>query len=323
MEKKLRIASSPFLRNSKTSTQKIMLDVCIALLPAVAMSVYIFGLRALIIVALSTLSSIAFEVLFQALTKQKITFTDGSAAVTGLLIGLNIPASAPLWLPVFGSLIAIVLVKQLFGGLGQNFMNPAMIARTVLFISWASYMSARMIPETGTLFQGFVAQTDFVSVATPLGNMESYPTLWQLFFGTIPGMLGETSKLALLLGGLYLIYKNVIDWRIPVFMIGTVFVLFYIHTGVIYSTESGMDNALSQILSGGLFLAAFFMATDYVTCPIYKSGRILVAVVCGALIFVIRVYGNYPEGTSFAVLFMNILTPLVDKYTRPKSFGEV
>lgn len=321
MEKKFVVTASPFVRNNLASTQSIMRDVCIALLPAVIASVYFFGLKALILLVLSTVSAVFFEALFQKLGKSKIRIYDYSAAVTGLLVGLNLPSSAPYWMPIFGSLIAIVLVKQLFGGIGQNFMNPAMIARTIMFLSWTALMSARILPQAGNFFAGFSSDVDLVSVATPLAHGEQFG-LWDLLIGNIPGMMGETSKLALLLGGLYLLYRRVIDWRLPVSIITTVFILSYLHTGIIYTSESGVQNALGQILSGGLFIGAFFMATDYVTSPLHRTGRIVGGILCGIIIFVIRAYGSYPEGTSFAVLFLNVMTPLIDRYTRPKSFGE-
>lgn len=320
MAKKFVVTASPFIRNNSSSTKSIMQDVCIALMPAVLAAGYYFGLRAILLVAIASFSAVFFEYVFQKGSKVKIRINDYSALVTGMLVGLNLPSSAPFWFPVFGSLVAIVLVKQLFGGIGQNFMNPAMIARTLMFISWTTLMSARVLPSPGNYFAGFSNDVDLVSVATPLSG--SNASLVDLFVGNVPGMLGETSKLSLLIGGLYLMYRRVIAWHIPVSIIATVFALYYFHTGVIYSPETGVQNALGQILSGGLFLGAIFMATDYVTSPIHKLGRVIGGVLCGILIFVIRAYGSYPEGTSFAILFLNVMTPLIDKYTRPKSFGE-
>ncbi len=323
MNTKLVVTSTPFLRDT-TSTKHLMLDVCIALLPAIIASVIIFGLKALIIVVLAIVSAMLSEYFFQRLSHKNNTLGDLSAVVTGILVALNVPVSAPLWIPIFGSMLAIILVKQMYGGIGQNFVNPALAARTIMFISWTALMSARLIPEVGNMYQGFGSGVDLVSVATPLAaNSETSFTLIQLFLGNIPGMLGETSKLALIIGGIYLIVRRVIDWRVPVFFIGTVFVLFLLKTGTIYSVESGMDNALSHVLSGGLILGAFFMATDYVTCPIYKTGRIIMGIGCGVILFVIRAFGAYPEGCSFAILFMNVATPLIDKWTRPRAFGEV
>lgn len=320
MDKKLIVTTSPFLRDNKVSTKSLMIDVCIALCPAIIASVIFFGLRALILISLAVISSVFFEYLFQVLSKKKPTINDFSAVVTGILIGLNIPASAPFWIPIFGSLVAIILVKQLFGGIGQNFMNPALVARTLMFISWTALMSANILPSSFNFMNGLGAEVDFVSAATPLSGSGNF-TFLDLFLGNIPGMLGETSKLALLIGGIFLIIRKVIDWRTPVFMIATVFLLYWIKTGMVYSSNS-VDNALSQILSGGLFLGAFFMATDYVTAPIYKWGRVAMGIGCGVFVFIIRAFGNYPEGVSFAILFMNVATPLIDKYTMPKSFGE-
>lgn len=334
MENNFVVTSSPFIRNTNISTSKIMLEVIIALFPTVIASVVIFGIKALILILLCVCSCVFFEWAFQKISKKKSTINDLSAVVTGIILGFNLPVTAPFWIPIIGSLIAIILVKQLFGGLGQNFVNPALVSRIILFISWVSLMAARIVPEVGNMLQAFNTN-DYISVATPLafaspeilnsGNSAitfNY-TLSQLFLGNIPGMIGETCKLTLLIGGLYLMLKGIIDWRIPITFIATVFILYFLQTGIIYTQESGMLNPVNQILSGGLILGAFFMATDYVTCPLHKTGRIIMGVGCGVLLFVIRAFGSYPEGCSFAILFMNIATPLIDRYTRPKSFGEV
>ena len=321
MENKFIVSASPFLRDRSVTTRSLMIDVCLALCPSIVAAGIIFGSRALILILLAIISSVLFEYLFQILSKTKTTINDFSAVVTGILIGLNLPSSAPYWMPIFGSFIAIILVKQLFGGIGQNFMNPALVARTIMFISWTALMSSRISPDIFNLLNGMGSDVDFVSVATPLADIKNF-SLFDMFIGNIPGMVGETSKLAILIGGLYLIYKKVIDWRIPVYMIATVFLMYLIKTGTVYSVESGAENALSQILGGGLLLGAFFMATDYVTSPIHKLGRVIMGIGCGIIVFVIRAYGNYPEGTSFAILFMNVATPLIDKYTLPRSFGE-
>lgn len=309
MEHKLIVGASPFIRD-KNSTKSLMIDVCIALIPVIIASTIIFGLKALLLVAIGATTSVIFEALFQVFSKQKLTIYDGSAVVTGILIALNVPVSAPLWIPAFGSLIAIVLVKQMFGGIGSNFVNPALTARTIMFMSWATMMSVSVV--------------DGVSSATPLANAyTSTYSLGQLFIGNFPGMIGETSKIALLIGIIYLIVKKVVDWRIPVSFVGTVFVMYFIKTGTIYTVDSGVENALGQILSGGLFLGAFFMATDYVTSPIHKTGRIIMGIGCGIITYVIRSFGNYAEGVSFAILFMNVATPLINKFIRPKAFWEV
>ncbi len=322
MQRKLAVSSSPFLRNTAVSTRRLMGDVVIALLPTALAAVWFFGAPALGLILVSVAFAVLSEMVYERLTHQKNTISDLSAVVTGLLLAFNLPANAPWWMAAIGAIIAIVLVKQMFGGIGQNFINPALASRTILMLSWAGLMAATAMPNGGQLVGLGSAPVDAVASATPLVN-SSY-SLWQLFIGDIPGMLGETCKLTLLLGGVYLIVRRVIDWRVPVAFIATAFILFWIQTGVIYSVESGTDNALYQILSGGLMLGAFFMATDYVTCPITKWGRVFMGVGCAAILFVIRTFNSsYPEGCSFGILFMNVLTPLIDKWTAPRSFGAV
>lgn len=322
MQRKLIVASSPHLRNEGVSTRRLMLDVILAMLPTAVASVWFFGGSALMLLVVAILSAVAGEFFYQKHTHQKVTVSDGSAIVTGMLLAFNLPASAPWWIAMIGSLIAIILVKQMFGGLGNNFMNPALAARTIMMLSWTSLMAANVLPHAG---QWLAPQAvDAVASATPLGESPASYTLWQLFSGDIPGMLGETCKLTLLAGGLYLIIRRVIDWRIPVSFLVTAFVLFWIKTGTIYSAESGSENVLYQLLSGGLILGAFFMATDYVTSPVTPMGRIIMGVGCAGMLFVIRAFNpSYPEGCSFAILFMNVLTPLIDKLTVPKPFGYV
>ena len=320
MQRSLVVSSSPHLRNEKVSTRGLMTDVVIALLPAAIASVWFFGGSALMLMLVAVGTAVITEYLYQKFTGQKVTAGDMSAVVTGLLLAFNLPASAPWWLAMMGSLIAIVLVKQIFGGIGNNFVNPALAARTILMLSWTTLMAARVLPHAGVWFAPEVA--DAIASVTPLGEKAASYSLWQLFSGDVPGMLGETSKLALTLGGVYLLIRRVIDWRIPVTFIVTAFVLFWIHTGTVYSVESGADNALYQLLSGGLLLGAFFMATDYVTSPITPLGRIIMGVGCAGVLFVIRAFNPaYPEGCSFAILFMNVLTPLIDKLTVPSFFG--
>ena len=230
--------------------------------------------------------------------------------VTGLLLAYNLPANAPIWLAVVGGVIAIVLVKQMFGGIGSNFMNPALTARAILFISWYGLMSS--YPQT-------TFAVDATSSATPLaligaGNVQDV-NLWNLMIGNCGGVLGETCKLAIIAGGVYMLIRRIIDWRIPVTFIGTVFLC--------YLFKDGAEVAVYQIFAGGLMLGAFFMATDYATSPVSGIGKIIMGVGCGILLFVIRAYASYPEGCSFAILFMNVVTPLIDKFTMPKPFGEV
>ncbi len=328
MQRKLVVSSSPHLRNESVSTRRLMLDVIIAMLPTAVASVIYFGGDALRLILVAVVTAVAAEYFYQKLTKQKTTVSDLSAVVTGMLLAFNLPASAPWWIAAVGSLIAIVLVKQMFGGMGNNFVNPALAARTIMMLSWTSLMAANVMPHAwqwATTSADTVASAtvDAVASATPLGESPLHYTLWQLFSGNVPGMLGETCKLTLILGGVYLLIRGVIDWRIPAAFIGTAFVLFWIQTGSLYSPE-GTHSVLYQMLSGGLLLGAFFMATDYVTSPVNPWGRVIMGAGCAVMLFVIRVYNSsYPEGCSFAILFMNVLTPLIDKMTTPKPFGYV
>ena len=287
-----------------------MQEVCLALAPAGIAGIILFGPQAAVLIAASVISAVLAEYFYQKLTHQKVTVGDWSAVVTGLLLAYNLPANAPVWLAVVGAVIAIVLVKQIFGGIGSNFMNPALAARAILFVSWATQMTT--YPATRFMLDG-------VSTATPLNSLGTGSVagvnLMDLFLGNIPGVLGETCKLALLLGGVYLILRRIVDWKIPVTFIATVFVCYLI--------KDGAEMALYQILSGGLFLGAFFMATDYATSPVTNPGRVIMGIGCGIFLFVIRAYASYPEGCSFAILLMNVATPLIDKYTMPKPFGEV
>ncbi len=309
MQKNLAVSSSPHLRDH-VSTRRIMQEVCLALAPAGIAGIILFGSQAAVLIAASVISAVLAEYFFQKLTHQKVTVGDWSAVVTGLLLAYNLPANAPVWLAVVGAVIAIVLVKQIFGGIGSNFMNPALAARAILFVSWATQMTT--YPATRFMLDG-------VSTATPLNSLGTGSVagvnLMDLFLGNIPGVLGETCKLALLLGGVYLILRRIVDWKIPVTFIATVFVCYLI--------KDGAEMALYQILSGGLFLGAFFMATDYATSPVTNPGRVIMGIGCGIFLFVIRAYASYPEGCSFAILLMNVATPLIDKYTMPKPFGEV
>lgn len=309
MQKNLAVSSSPHLRDH-VSTRRIMQEVCLALAPAGIAGIILFGSQAAVLIAASAISAVLAEYFYQKLTHQKVTVGDWSAVVTGLLLAYNLPANAPVWLAVVGAVIAIVLVKQIFGGIGSNFMNPALAARAILFVSWATQMTT--YPATRFMLDG-------VSTATPLNSLGTGSVagvnLMDLFLGNIPGVLGETCKLALLLGGVYLILRRIVDWKIPVTFIATVFVCYLI--------KDGAEMALYQILSGGLFLGAFFMATDYATSPVTNPGRVIMGIGCGIFLFVIRAYASYPEGCSFAILLMNVATPLIDKYTMPKPFGEV
>ena len=306
---KLAVSSSPHLRDH-VSTRSIMQDVCIALAPAGIASIVLFGSNAALLIALSVITCVLSEYVFQRVTHQRVTVGDWSAVVTGLLLAYNLPANAPWWIPVLGGVIAIVLVKQMFGGIGSNFMNPALTARAILFVSFSGIMAN--YPKT-------LQMVDAVSGATPLAQLAESGTaavnLWDLMIGNCGGVLGETCKLAIIAGGIYLIVRRIIDWRIPVAFILTAFVC--------YVLRSGFTMAFYELMAGGLMLGAFFMATDYATSPVSNLGRIIMGIGCGLLLFVIREFASYPEGCSFAILFMNVCTPLIDKFTAPARFGEV
>ena len=309
MQKNLAVSSSPHLR-SGASTRRIMQEVCLALAPAGIAGIVLFGAHAAALIAASVITCVLSEYIYQKLAKEKTTVGDWSAVVTGLLLAYNLPAGAPIWLAVVGGVIAIVLVKQMFGGIGSNFMNPALTARAILFVSWSSLMST--YPQT-------TFAVDATSSATPLALMGAGSVtdvnLWNLMIGNCGGVLGETCKLAIIAGGVYMLIRRIIDWRIPVTFIGTVFLC--------YLFKDGAEMAVYQIFAGGLMLGAFFMATDYATSPVTGVGKLIMGVGCGILLFVIRAYASYPEGCSFAILFMNVVTPLIDKFTAPKPFGEV
>ncbi len=300
---KLHISVSPHIRSSNT-TQKIMLDVTVALLPAAIAGCIIFGLSALWVILACVLSSVAFEALFNLIIKKTQTVSDLSAVVTGLLLALNLPANTPLWQCIVGSAFAIIIVKCIFGGIGCNLVNPALTARVFMLIAFAN-LAKPSFP------------IDSVSSATPLVELAEgkAPELLDLFLGNIGGAIGETSALALIIGGVYLLLRRVITWHIPVTTIGSVFVLSFLLDGISFI------NALSWILSGGLIIGAFFMATDYVTSPSLPKSKIVFGVGIGIITVLIRFYGNYPEGVSFAILMMNILNPYVEKLGKRKLFG--
>lgn len=302
------VSSSPHIK-SNDSVQGIMRDVIIALIPATIAGIYFFGVKALLVTLVSVLSCIAAEALWQKLAHRKVTIGDLSAVVTGLLIAFNLPAAVPLWLPAIGGFFAIIIVKQFFGGIGQNIMNPALAARAFLLASWPVHMTNFTV--------------DGVSSATALAILKSgegeLPSLFNIFIGNVGGCIGETSVIALLIGAAYLLYKKVISWHTPVAYIGSVFIL---------TTILGRDglitaSALYEIFAGGLILGAFFMATDYSTSPMTKKGQLIFGLGCGALTTIIRLYGGYSEGVSYAILLMSLAVPFIDKYTAPRIFGEV
>ena len=305
------VSISPHIRD-RADTTLIMRDVLIALVPVIIASVVIFGPRALLVEAVCVASCLFFEWGFEKICKRPNTIGDLSAAVTGLILSFNLNVGIPLWQAIFGSFIAIVLVKQLFGGIGKNFANPAITARIVMLLAFSGTMTTWNTP---TILH---PAADAVTGATPLtmiakDELANLPSLGEMFLGIQGGCLGETCTLALLIGGIYLIARKVITWHTPVAFIATVFVL---------SLIFGQDPVV-QILSGGVFLGAFFMATDYATTPSTNKGRIIFGIGCGLITVLIRVWGNYPEGVSFSILLMNILTPFIIKWTRNKPLGGV
>ena len=307
MNNKLTVAPSPHVKSDVT-TSKVMLDVVIALVPAMIASLIFFGFRALILIAVCVISCVGFEYLYNMINKKEQTIGDFSAVVTGVLLALNLPVTFPIPMAIFGSLVAIVAVKCLFGGIGQNFANPAITARIILLVSFAGQMTNFVAPHGASL--------ETVGGATPMGliaagNTEALPSLMDMFLGNIGGCLGETSALALILGGIYLVYRKIITPTIPLAYIGTVIVLSFVFG----------YNPMYQILGGGLMLGAIFMATDYTTSPMTEKGRLVFGIGCGVLTMLIRRFGAYPEGVSFAILLMNILCPHIDSLTRNKPFG--
>lgn len=312
MDTKLIVSSSPHIRSDET-IGRIMRDVVIALLPATLAGIYYFRLGAVKVILFAVLSAIITEAVIQKIRKQEVSINDWSAVVTGLLLAFNIPASAPWWLPVIGSIFAIAVVKQLFGGLGHNFMNPALAARAMLLASWPVQMTSWVTPGP-----------DAVSTATPLAIISGaeavgadVPSLFQLFIGNHGGCIGESSAIALIIGGIYLVYRGVITPRVPVIYISTVAVLTFV--------MGGFDPyfMVYQVLAGGLMIGAIYMATDYASSPVTPKGQIIFALGCGIITSIIRLYGGYPEGVSYSILLMNVASPLIDKYTSPKVFGEV
>lgn len=317
MENKLVVSMSPHVCGNE-DTKGIMLDVIIALMPAALAGIHFFGFRAALVMLTAIVSCFVFEFLYTKLVRKKSAVGDLSAIVTGVLIGLNMPSTIPLWMVVIGSAFAIIIVKQLYGGIGKNFMNPALAARCFMIIAWAGAMSKYAVPFEGV---------DVISSATPLGIMNGttegiIPSVRSAFWGEIPGCIGETSTFAILVGFVYLLARRVISWKIPVIYILSFAVLTYFF-GDKPEGLSNIDYTLLQICSGGIMLGAVFMATDYTTSPTTPLGICIFAIGCGAITFVLRKFGSYPEGTSFAILLMNILVPQIDKFTVPKKFGRV
>lgn len=306
LEKDLIMSLAPHIKSNE-STQRIMLDVIIAMTPALIGSIYYFGMSALTLILVSVVASVAFEAGTQKFFKRDIMIRDLSAVVTGILLAFNLPAGAPWWVAVFGAGFAIIIVKEFFGGIGSNFMNPALAARAALVASWPSIMSDYINP-------------DGIASATPLtlikDGSSSLPSLTRMLTGDIGGSLGETSAILLLIGAAYLLIRKVIDWKIPTFYIGSTAIMLLL-LGV------DVDLLSYHILGGGLILGAFFMATDYSSSPITPKGKIIFGVGAGILTAIIRVKGGMPEGVSYAILIMNTVTPVIEKFTKPKVFGEV
>lgn len=312
------MSASPHIASGE-STSIIMRDVVFALMPALLCGVYFFGLYALLLVLLSVGSCVLFEFLFCKIRRIPCTISDWSAVVTGLLLGLNLPPAVPVHVPIVGGLFAIVVVKMLFGGLGRNFANPAITARVFLIMAWPALMVKFVAPiDYSQGFSGFFNlfgaafnPVDVVTSATPLGGADA--GLLSLFLGNVAGCIGETSALALLLGGIYLTVRRIIDWKIPVLVLGS--------AAVIALIFGGFGGILPALLSGGLMLGSIFMATDYATSPNTTAGTIVYAVFIGVLTIILREYSNYPEGMSFAILLGNLIVPLLDKFIIPKPFG--
>ena len=319
----LTVSPSPHIRGPE-NISSIMLDVILALCPAMLWGVYVFGLRALALCVISVLCAVGWEALSQVVLKKPVTIRDLSAAVTGMLLAMNLPVTVPLWMPIVGSFFAIVVVKQLFGGIGRNFVNPALAARVFLFTSFASRMST--FPAAGTRVDSLamtLPEGEIVAGATPLASLKNGQlpdvNLFDMITGSnMGGCIGEVSSLLLIAGGIYLLIRRVITWHIPAAYIGTVAALTFI-----FPQYGGVaaDFMLTELFSGGLMIGAFFMATDYATCPVTTRGRLLFGFGCGALTVMIRYFGSYPEGVSFAILIMNLLVWYIDKVTVPKRFG--
>lgn len=319
MPELMTVTPSPHIRTTDT-TRTIMLDVCIALIPAVIWGIYVFGLRALTVTLISVISAVLAEAVWQKIMKKPVTVLDFSSAVTGIILALNLPVSVPLWLPAVGSAFAIIVVKQLFGGLGKNFVNPALAARVFLFLAWSAYMA--VFTKPGEPMSAIAINPDAVASATPVAELKrgiipEGTSLLDAFLGYEGGSIGEVSALLLAAGFVYLLVRRIITWHIPVSYIGTVFVI----TLLFPQTSNALEFALFEIFSGGLFLGAIFMATDYVTSPISLRGRLIYGIGCGLITVFIRYFGTYAEGVSFAILIMNLTVWYIDRYTKPKRFG--
>ena len=317
----LKVTSSPHVR-TEDSIQRIMLDVIIAMVPAIVASCVFFGFAAISLIAVCVIAAVAAEALCQKVMGRRVSIDDLSAVVTGILLAFNLPAGFPLWKAAIGAVFSIVVVKQLFGGLGSNFMNPALAGRAFLLAQWGKEMTATPLPFKADTLSG---PTPLAAIKAIQGGAASgdvvVPSLMDLFLGKVPGMLGEVSAAALLLGAIYLLIRGVIQLRIPLAYIGS-FAVFTFIFGMVNGTN-GLGDIPYQILSGGLILGAFFMATDYASSPVTSKGQLIFGLGAGFLTALIRNFGGYPEGVSYAILLMNVATPLIDKFVKNKTFGRV
>ena len=322
---KLIATSNPHIRSNET-TRSIMLDVIIAMLPALAFAIFNFGLRALTLTAVSVVACSFWEWLYRKLMKKPQSIGDLSCVVTGMLLAFVCPVHMPYWMIIIGDFFAIVVVKQLFGGIGKNFLNPALAGRAVLLASYAGTMTSWVDPAAGKAAI-IGSNADVVTTATPLAIMKTgdFAELMatygvdKMFIGQIPGSLGEVSAVALLIGGAYLIWRKVINWQTPVAYIATVAVLTFLFP----KQGTGLEWMLYSVFGGGLFLGAFFMATDYATSPVTKKGQLIFGIGCGLFTVLIRYFGSYNEGVCYSIMVMNLLVALIDKYTKPTRFGVV
>jgi len=343
LDEKYFVSSSPHIR-SGVSTKTIMWNVVLALSPAFLGAIYFFGSRAMFLTLVGILGAVLSEAIIQKLSGKKIQINDGSAVITGVLLSFNLPPGVPLWMAFVGSAFGIIFGKQIFGGLGNNPLNPALIGRAFLMASWPVQMTTKWITPRGGSIPGFFTKLDAITGSTPLGILKThvgeiltnpnssaeqiehahhilsnlYSSIPNMFFGNIGGCLGETSAALIILGGLYLILRKFSDWRITLSYIGTALVL-----GWIFGSPDGLFkmNVLFYAFSGGLMLGAFFMATDMVTSPITPKGRWIFGIGCGILTVIIRRWGGYPEGVSYSILLMNLVVPLIDRHTKPRILG--
>lgn len=315
MGEKLLITSSPHLRGPN-SVKQIMRDVMISLIPASIAAVVLFGLNALVVLAAAIISAVASEALYEKAVKREVTVNDGTAVITGALLALTLPPGVPLYVPVIGSAFAIIIAKQIFGGLGTNFVNPALAGRAFVLAAWPMQVTRDWITPLAY---------DATSAATPLAVLKgagqgTMPSMVDILLGKRLGSMGETCIIALLIGAAYLIARDVIDWRLPAGFLGTLFLGTWIFgkPGAYFQ-----GDGVTAILLGGAILGAFFMATDYVTSPVTPKGRLYMGIGCGLITFVIRFWGGYPEGVTYAILFMNLVTPLIDRFVVPKYYGHM